>query len=88
MNSRILAASAALALSLAGCGSASDPCTDPVSAAVNSTMPLPQTSQYTYWQRIEGTNVYKEYLSDHPLSAEEQRKLGIVAPDPANSSAK
>lgn len=73
-------AALALSLHLAGCGAASDPATDPVSAAVNATMPLPIRSQYTYWQRVEGTNVYKEYVSDRPLSAEEQKQLGIVAP--------
>ncbi len=87
MNLRNIAA-AALILSLAGCGSASDPCTDPVSALVNETMPLPQSSSYTYWQRVEGTNVYKEYISERPLTAEEQRNLGIVAPAPVNASAK
>lgn len=73
----LLASSAIL---LAGCGSASDAPTDPVSAAANAALPLPRQSQYTYWRRIEGTKLYEAFTSDHPLTAEEQQKLGIVPP--------
>lgn len=42
-------------------------------------MPLPQTEEYTYWQRKPGDSLYVRYTSDHQLSKAEQEELKIVA---------
>ena len=89
MNPSRLLPLAAFALIVAGCSTESmdttadvltRPVTHPINAAVNDTLPLPQESQYTYWRRQPGTNLFEPYTSDHPLSPEEQAALGIVPP--------
>lgn len=81
---------AAGALLLAGCSATRMDATasavggtvaHPVNAVVNGVAPLPQERQYTYWKKTPGTNLHEPYVTDHPLSAEEQKQLGIIPPD-------
>jgi len=88
----LLVPAAGLILAACSAGSAertaeaiASPITAPTNALINNTAPLPQEAQYTYWRRQPGTNLFEPYVSDHPLSAEEQDKLGIV---PASQAAK
>lgn len=67
-----------IALAAAGCSQSGS---DPVSKAVNATMPLPQEAQYTYWKRVPGTNTYEQLTTDHALSADEKAQHGIVDAD-------
>lgn len=41
---------------------------------------LAQTAQFTYWKKVPGTNLHEPYITDTPLTKEEQEKLGIVPP--------
>lgn len=79
----------AAAALLAGCSSPSVDATasavggaiaKPFNAVVNNTAPLPQDTTYTYWRKVPGTNLHEPYTSDHPLTRDEQEKLGILPP--------
>ena len=85
-----LAAFATSALILAGCSTTTMDATasavgetisHPVNAAVNGVAPLPQETEYTYWRKIPGTNVYESIKLDHRPDHDEMIRLGIIPPD-------
>lgn len=73
-------------LTLAGCtdrgaenvaNAIASPITAPVNALVNNSMPLPSDTQYTYWYKNPQTGLYDSYVSDRPLTKEEQAQLSV-----------